>query len=701
MVFTSQSTSTLVLALPAHAKDPESAFERWLSALWQGSKKDSSRLWRNYAPICLEYLAGGGEVSYQVHFTKQRLADISETLLPSLLPGVEITKDDGLERLLGIVGKATITTGRLRSPGSVDLSKVSPSEGVTGLLGVLESIAEGQGGLVQLMLSPTWLNDKETEQPAFWFALQIATFSGDSDASLRANVSLSSAFGQFADLNSLDFSSPRLLGRSAVKALVERRWPQRLLPPDQPATPSQVARLYHPPASGRSHHNLLIAPVTRTPAVDRMGGDLLLGEGRDSRGRNSQVRLRSEDLLRHCLVTGPTGTGKTTFLANLAGELIKAGMGITVIDPHGDLVNSIAKSMPNGHEDRACLLRLADVDHPVNLRPLRVQGGQDHLAADDFVEVLERVYGREYWGPLMDLVLRNAALAGIEMRGSILDVARIIDDPFVKRQALSRLQNQEVARFLGQFEDRGRTDRRLLPAVQRLYRLLSAPSLRNLLGQRGRGLDFGEIFDKRIIALMDLSGLGTDNSKLLGSILLMLAKQATLARAGEGTRPRHFLLIDEASWFVSRTTTELFEQARKFGVGVVLAVQALSQITPDQVRDALLSNAGSFLTFRVHDLQEASTASKRLASEMLLPSDLQHLPPFEAYIRTPNGNEPVWLRTIAPLPEREYAGGVAGRLLERGRSLYARPRSAVEAEIAADQGNPMNYEEPEIRTPKW
>jgi DNA helicase HerA-like ATPase len=70
----------------------------------------------------------------------------------------------------------------------------------------------------------------------------------------------------------------------------------------------------------------------------------------------------------------------------------------------------------------------------------------------------------------------------------------------------------------------------------------------------------------------------------------------------------HFVLVDEASWFMSRTVSELFDQARKFGIGVILAVQRLGQLVPEDVRDAVLANSGTIISFRLSDRDEAASA---------------------------------------------------------------------------------------------
>ena len=60
--------------------------------------------------------------------------------------------------------------------------------------------------------------------------------------------------------------------------------------------------------------------------------------------------------------------------------------------------------------------------------------------------------------------------------------------------------------------------------VRPAQRLLGAPWLRNIVGQADGGIDFAQVFARREVALFDLSGVGTTNAKLLGSLLLLLIR---------------------------------------------------------------------------------------------------------------------------------------------------------------------------------
>jgi DNA helicase HerA-like ATPase len=59
-------------------------------------------------------------------------------------------------------------------------------------------------------------------------------------------------------------------------------------------------------------------------------------------GRNKQVfGIKDEDRLSHLYVVGATGSGKTSLLKSMAIEDAKRGLGVLVLDPHGDLASDL------------------------------------------------------------------------------------------------------------------------------------------------------------------------------------------------------------------------------------------------------------------------------------------------------------------------------------------------------------------------
>ena len=688
---------TLRLALPARCVESSSAIEKWLLALWQSSAKQLHPVLFHHAPISLEYVSDQNEVALQVHLHHAGHAASSLAMLPALFSGIDIEERADDPEFEG-PGLGALAEFRLRSPGWVDLKKETAPDSANAIIQALAAIPFDASAIVQLLLTPAWMTTEDGRQPAFWLSGRIVASARSEFEAKRIVSVVASSFGQFGAFNGVRTGPVRRMTASHLRA-VRQRSLSSVLPLTNVVTPAQIASMYHPPTDSSELPALLVSSCRRTPAPASAGG-VVVGEGRNAGGRPQPVRLQPEDLTRHAVVVGPSGSGKTTFLAHLARELMSAGHGVTVIDPHHSLVRDLARTLPAKREQDAALISFADAEHPISLNPLRVAPGHEFVAADELVELVERVYGHQYWGPLLDLLLRHAALAAMELGGSLLESARLLDDSWFREQALAKIENHETVRILSQLAPGSGFDRRLLPAINRLQRLVGTPWLRNIVGQKERALDFAQVFDERRIALFDLSGVGTTNARLLGSLLMLLIKQATLARPlDDRPPPHHFVLVDEASWFLSSTIGELFDQARKFNIGIVLAVQRVGQLSPEPIREAVLSNAGTLLTFRIHDHDDATQLARHLASERIDVRDLHHLPRYEAYMQmTRDGErlEPAWLR--APAPTVESSLSLEHRLIAAARARYARPRAVVEAELRARDESLIEDVEPEIRT---
>jgi ABC-type lipoprotein export system ATPase subunit len=73
--------------------------------------------------------------------------------------------------------------------------------------------------------------------------------------------------------------------------------------------------------------------------------------------RGEPVELTPDERARHVYIVGKSGSGKSTLLFNLAMLDILAGHGVAVIDPHGDLAEAVADSIPRRRINEVCYLK--------------------------------------------------------------------------------------------------------------------------------------------------------------------------------------------------------------------------------------------------------------------------------------------------------------------------------------------------------
>ncbi|MCB9813494.1 MAG: DUF87 domain-containing protein [Pseudomonadales bacterium] len=98
--------------------------------------------------------------------------------------------------------------------------------------------------------------------------------------------------------------------------------------------------------------NLLGEPPENLPIITRDMDPELKGEINafaKTQYKNNDVvyGLKRDDRRRHMYVIGKTGTGKSTLLANMAINDLKNNEGICIIDPHGDLIETILNYIPS------------------------------------------------------------------------------------------------------------------------------------------------------------------------------------------------------------------------------------------------------------------------------------------------------------------------------------------------------------------
>ena len=128
---------------------------------------------------------------------------------------------------------------------------------------------------------------------------------------------------------------------------------------------SELLGLLHPPSESVVSPALLRS-ISRSKLVPESltESGLYLGENLH-RGETRPVRLPTEARLRHCHVVGASGTGKSTLMVRMILEDIRAGRGVAVLDPHGDLVDAVVARMPREREGDVVLFDPADPEYVV------------------------------------------------------------------------------------------------------------------------------------------------------------------------------------------------------------------------------------------------------------------------------------------------------------------------------------------------
>jgi Type IV secretion-system coupling protein DNA-binding domain len=348
--------------------------------------------------------------------------------------------------------------------------------------------------------------------------------------------------------------------------------------------------------------------------------------------------IRQADRRAHMYVIGKTGTGKSTLLETMIRQDIAAGGGLAVFDPHGDLVERILTAIAEKRKNDLIYFNVPGASRLLGFNPLEsVPVEKRALVASGILEVFKKIWA-ESWGPRMEHILRNALLALLDQpQATLADILRLMDNPAFRRIAASHVQNAQVRNFwLREYESypaRFRAEA-IAPIQNKVGAFLADPILNAIVTQPKSAFDLRRIMDEGRILLVNLAKgkIGEDVAALLGALLVSRIGLTGLARADvpEKERRDFYLYADEFQSFTTLSFTNMMSELRKYRVNLILAHQYLSQLD-EQVRDAILGNVGSIISFRL-GLADAEIISKEFYPEFSA-EDLVRLPNFNAYVK--------------------------------------------------------------------
>lgn len=361
-----------------------------------------------------------------------------------------------------------------------------------------------------------------------------------------------------------------------------------------------------------------------------------LGRAKAASGGWIDASVDLLDLAQHTFVQGASGSGKSTMLAALATAIQNAGGSYTLLDPEGSTVDLLTMQTPPEMVASTRVIRhgVDDLDLPVNIF---ANGVGTDVMLDLFAEMMQRAFdpnGSGFVGPRWRRwfgLIANGTHALLGDDATLVSVAAIASDmDRVKRLAM-RLKaiDPELAHRLnaeyGNLSNDSSGDL-VSWASSKFQPLLASDPTRWILGTPGPGIDVLDTMETRTSLAIDLGmhRLGTTGARMVGALWLLKFWAAMQHRVERDQT--HVLLIDEAHLFQYGALPELLAQARKFGIGVVVATQHLGQLS-DELSDALESNTGSFVCLR-SGLQSAARASSRLEGWPV--KDLVRLPNLTA-----------------------------------------------------------------------
>jgi len=459
---------------------------------------------------------------------------------------------------------------------------------------------------------------------------------------------------------------------------------------------TELSSLYHFPSSNVSKTDNLVTSLSRTlpaPVSLKSGRKLgiLIGENHHH-GDVTPIGLTDDERERHQYIIGGTGNGKTTMLFYEIIQDIRAGNGIAVLDPHGDLAERILRYIPEERIDDVIYMNPDDLAHPIGMNLLELSPGLDgddllrekDLITEAAISVLRKIFSEDdSGGHRIEYVLRNTIQTALTLEDpTLFTIFELLNDAKFRRKVVKGLEDKSLRDFwnneIGKAGDMQKV-KMAAGITAKIGRFLFSASARRVIEQPKSTINFEDVLATKKILICNFSKglIGEDTSALFGTTVLAKLQTAALrrARTAQENRTPYFLYVDEFQNFATMSFVQMLSEARKYKLFLTMAEQSTSQQDEQRLVDIILANVGTVICFR-----SGSPSDERLTLPLFMPfieqGEIANLPAYSYYVRISavSAQEPMSGMTV--VVEDPGSSEISDRVVRRSRELYTLQEAA-------------------------
>jgi len=359
---------------------------------------------------------------------------------------------------------------------------------------------------------------------------------------------------------------------------------------------------------------------------------------------------------------------------------MRNGEGLCIIDPHGDLTDTILSYIPSYRINDVAYLDPSDTQNPFHLNPLEVKNDAlRELIASGIVSIFHKLYHYS-WGPRLEYILRNTILTLLMTKGAtLLGIPELLTNDKYRARVVEKMSDPVLKNFwTNEFEKLSPQMRSesIMPILNKVGQFLSSRTIRNIVGSPTSTVDFEQMMEEGKIIIVNLSQgkLGEDNSALLGAMMITKIQLAAMNRVyqEEGERRDFYLYVDEFQNFATTSFIKILSEARKYRLCLTLANQYIGQIE-EEVQGAIFGNVGSLISFGI-GAADARPLSREFGGKYK-EEELVRLGNYQIVLRLSIENEmsDPFTATTLPLPRSKNQN--REKIIRSSRERYTKPQA--------------------------
>lgn len=337
--------------------------------------------------------------------------------------------------------------------------------------------------------------------------------------------------------------------------------------------------------------------------------------------KNKPVTIEDKNLNKHCLVLGPTGSGKTVTICNIVESFLDRNLPVIFIDGKGD--GKLSNTMINYAEEKDMQTYYFSADGKRSCH-------YDPFAVGDFTSLKDRVMATLDWS---EVYYKNAANVYLQ---TVLKVMKRCNAPISFASIISFMDQARLAQLLRENQNNVDNVEALATEIQNLN--IEEKNLQGLmLGLQAFAnsevgiklehdelkpiLKFKEAIDNKALTYVSLKPLAfPEHAKAFGRLMINDLKAVLSEYLDNPTKV--LIVFDEFSSFSGVEVLNLINQSRAAGAHIVTGTQSIADFDRSVPENGgafckqILGNHKNIIVHALNTAEDAEQFSKSIGTDI-------------------------------------------------------------------------------------
>ena len=337
--------------------------------------------------------------------------------------------------------------------------------------------------------------------------------------------------------------------------------------------------------------------------------------------KNRPVTIADSNLNKHCLVLGPTGSGKTVTICNIVESFLDRNLPVIFIDGKGD--GKLSNTMINYAEEKDIPTYYFSADDKRSCH-------YDPFSVGDFTSLKDRVMATLDWS---EIYYKNAANVYLQ---TVLKVMKRCNSPISFASIIEYMNQARLAQLLRENQNNVDNVEALATEIQNLN--IEEKNLQGLMlglqafanSEVGVKLEKDELkstlkfkgaIDSKALTYVSLKPLAfPEHAKAFGRLMINDLK-ATLSEYLDNSA-KVLIVFDEFSSFSGAEVLNLINQSRSAGAHIVTGTQSIADFDRSVTDNGgafckqILSNHKNIIVHALNSAEDAELFSRSIGTNI-------------------------------------------------------------------------------------